>query len=181
MHAADERQLIQQVRDGNARAFTPLVERHMRQVYNVAFSIVRDHDEANDVAQETFIRAYRAINSFRGDSEFRTWIYRIAMNLSLNVQRRRKHRDRDVRIDTNAVISEVAADGHGVGSEALITSALDELSELQRKVVVLRHVDGLSTKDVSVILQCTEGTVKTHLHRGLKKLKVLLAFLKEDR
>jgi len=182
MPAADEQQLVREAKDGNRDAYRRLVERHMKQAYNVAYGFVRNHESARDVMQDALVRAYQALPTFRGDAEFGTWLHRIVMNLSLNHLRARNSRSRhEVRID------DVQEPGTTQDAEhesrflrSHIERALHELPTLQRSVVILRHVEGLSTRQVSGILQCSEGTVKTHLHRGLKKLRERLQCLQED-
>lgn len=179
MPAQDEQQLILQAKNGSHEAFRVLVERYMRQAYNVAYGFVNDHDDANDIAQESFVRVFQSIGSFRGDSQFGTWLYRIVTNVSLN---RVKQKTRKmVREETNPEV--MAELGHNPSTaedtdvQMHIERALHQLPTLQRAVVILRHLDGLSTKQVSSILKCSEGTIKTHLHRGLKKMRQNLQFL----
>lgn len=183
MPAPDERQLVQSARNGDHEAFRTLVERYMKQAYNIAYGVVGNHEDAQDVAQDAFVKIYHSLKSFRGDAEFSTWMYRIVMNLSLN---RAKQQQRQVR----RTVHPDAADSLPAPAEALhagtvdtrmhVERALHELPTLQRAVVILRHLDGLSTRQVSTILNCSEGTVKTHLHRGLKKMKLLLKSLEHD-
>jgi len=184
MSAAEEQQLIVQAKNGNARAFRDLVERYMKHAYNVAHSFVGSHDDAEDIAQETFMRVHRSLSSFRGDAEFSTWLYRITMNLSLNrLNEKKKKMQREVSnmesVQESAGASPAFSDGADV--QMHIERALHRLPTLQRAVVILRHLNGLSTYEVSNILQCSEGTVKTHLYRGLKKMRVMLEFLKDGR
>jgi RNA polymerase sigma-70 factor (ECF subfamily) len=184
MSAADEQQLIVQAKNGNARAFRDLVERYMKHAYNVAHSFVGSHDDAEDIAQEAFVRVHRALSSFRGDAEFSTWLYRITMNLSLN---RLNEKKKKMQRETNKMedVQKWAGPGPEFSENAdvqmHVERALHRLPTLQRAVVILRHLDGLSTCEVSNILQCSEGTVKTHLYRGLKKMRVMLDFLNEGR
>jgi RNA polymerase sigma-70 factor, ECF subfamily len=183
MAAADEQQLVLQVKDGNHGAFRVLVERHMNQAYNVAYNFVNDHDEAEDIAQESFVRIYHAIGSFRNEAGFGTWLYRIVTNLSLNRLRQKKNITRIDAMEMDGFISNSPTpidEHHRQDTHALIEQALHELPTLQRAVVILRHLNGLSTKQVSTILQCSEGTVKTHLHRGIKKMKVKLDVVKHE-
>jgi RNA polymerase sigma-70 factor, ECF subfamily len=181
MAAADEQHLISQAKQGSHEAYRILVERHMKQAYNVAFGFVNDHASAEDVAQEAFVRAFQSLPSFRGESEFSTWLYRIVTNLSLNsVKRRKALTAREVPIPHEDLLPPGAEDQTQPDVRAHIEKALHELPTLQRAVVILRHVDGLSTKQVSAILQCSEGTVKTHLFRGLRKLREKLKFLKTE-
>ena len=183
MPAADERQLILDAQEGSHDAFRSLVERYMKHAYNIAYGVVSNHDDAEDIAQETFVRVYRSICSFRGDAEFGTWLYRITMNLSLNAVKRRKHTP--LHQIENVEGKMLSGESHSEHShqhdlQQHLEKALHELPTLQRATVILRHLNGLSTRQVSNILRCSEGTVKTHLHRGLKKMRSHLGFLKAD-
>lgn len=181
--ASGEQQLILEAKAGNHRAFQSLVERHMKKTYTIAFSFVGDHDSAEDIVQEVFIKVHSALSSFRGEAELATWIYRIATNLSLNhVKRQRRNLGRTINVRDAAASRVASHDNHVEESDrrAHIERALHELSTLQRAVVILRHMDGLSTRQVSHILHCSEGTVKTHLFRGLKKMRSRLLFLQES-
>ena len=182
MAAADERQLIQRAQEGDHAAYRVLVERHMRQAYRLAFSFVNEHHRAEDVAQEAFVRAYNGLPAFRGDAGFGTWLYRIVTNLSLNhLKQMKAAAEREVVMDV-IPDSPAAEEIPGARQELReqLEKALHQLPTMQRAVVILRHLDGLSTKQVSEILNCSEGTVKTHLFRGLKKLKSSLAVVHEE-
>ena len=182
MAAADERQLIQRAQGGDHGAYRVLVERHMRQAYRLAFSFVNEHHRAEDVAQEAFVRAYNGLPAFRGDAGFGTWLYRIVTNLSLNhLKQMKAAAEREVVMDV-IPDSPGAEEIPGARQELReqLEKALHQLPTMQRAVVILRHLDGLSTKQVSEILNCSEGTVKTHLFRGLKKLKSSLAVVHEE-
>ncbi|MBI5471187.1 MAG: RNA polymerase sigma factor [Ignavibacteriae bacterium] len=178
----DERRILQQAKDGNRDAFRLLMNRHLRRVYDVAYRFIGDHDMAEDITQETFVKVHAALPSFRGDAEFSTWLHRITVNIALTKKRLEKSKQqRHVRLDD-------ALDGadceqhealHIDERRAHIERALHELPTLQRAVVILRHLNGLSTKQVSDILRCSEGTVKTHLFRGLRKMRSKLHYLQE--
>lgn len=183
MPAADEQQLLSEAKRGNHEAFRQLVERHMQQAYNVAYSFVHDHEQAEDITQEAFVRAYQSLASFRGDAGFGTWLYRIVTNLSLNMAAQKKRKARYEMESVNAGFLPAGPSYDTPEAEDIavhIERALHELPTLQRAVVILRHMNGLSTRQVSNILRCSQGTVKTHLHRGLKKLRFKLEFLKAD-
>jgi RNA polymerase sigma-70 factor, ECF subfamily len=188
MPADDERRLIFEAQEGSRDAFRLLVERYMKQAYNIAYSVVADHDDADDVAQEAFVRVYHSLRSFRGEAGFGTWLYRIVMNLSLNRLRQIKIRERrEVQMqpefpDHSAGVPTVAdASSYSQPDFHMhLERALHRLPTLQRSVVILRHMNGMSTKQVGAILNCSEGTVKTHLHRGLKKMRTMLDFLKRE-
>lgn len=182
MSAADEQQLIGQAKDGSAEAFRVLVERYMKHAYNVAYSFVNNHDDAEDISQEAFLRVHRSLRSFRGDAAFTTWLYRIIVNLSMNfLNHHKKKTQREVQhteiMDT--IPDNNPAIAHSLDVQIPIEHALRRLTTLQRTVVTLRHLDGLSTKEVSAIMRCSEGTVKTHLHRGLRKMRTALQYLKD--
>ena len=183
MPAPDERDLILRAKEGSNDAFRLLVERHMRGAYDIAYHFLASHDDAQDMAQEAFVRVHRSLGSFRGDAEFGTWLYRIVTNLSMNRLRQRKSRARfEVRTDEiaqNTAGPDPAWEGQS-DLTAHIERALHELPALQRAVVMLRHLNGLSTREVSSILQCSEGTVKTHLHRGLRNMRKMLDFIAQE-
>lgn len=180
MPAPEERELILRAKEGSEGAFRLLVERHMKSAYDIAIHFVNDHHDAQDVAQEAFIRVHRSLGGFRGDADFRTWLYRIVTNLAMNRIRSRKSRAR-IEVRGEDMLENMpqpeAGSAAGPDMTAHIERALHELPTLQRAVVLLRHLNGLSTKEVSSILSCSEGTVKTHLHRGLKKMRKLLDFV----
>lgn len=177
-----EQQLIQQAKEGDADAFRHLMERYLRQAYNIAYRFVGDHDAAEDVTQEAFVKVHAALPAFRGDAEFGTWLHRIVVNTALTNKRLEKNRvHRQVKLED---VNESAAGGqleeiHTRERQAHLERVLHELPTLQRAVVILRHLNGLSTSQVSNILQCSEGTVKTHLFRGLRKMRRKLEYLQE--
>jgi RNA polymerase sigma-70 factor (ECF subfamily) len=176
--------IIQQAKDGNRDAFRILMDRYIKQAYNVAYRFVGDHDSAQDVTQEAFVKAYNALPSFRGDAEFGTWLHRIVVNIALTNKRLEKNRvQRHVSIEN--VVDSASCVGqeeiHVLEEQAHVERALHELPTLQRAVVILRHLNGLSTSQVSEILHCSEGTVKTHLFRGLRKMRKRLTYLQPGR
>jgi len=177
-----EDQLIQEAKEGSHEAFRKLVQRHMKQAYNVAYGFLHDHDEADDISQEAFVKVHASLDSFRGDSEFGTWLHRIVANLSMSRLRQRKRKSqREVALDQATLIPDQAnSETEPVERTEIIERILHELPTLQRAVVILRHLEGLSTKQVSRILDCSEGTVKTHLHRGLKRMRSQLTYLKQE-
>ncbi len=183
MAAADEQHLILQAKEGSHEAYRLLVNRHMKQAYDVAFRFMGNHHGADDITQEAFVKAYHSLSRFRGEAEFGTWLYRIIMNLSFNRLKQIKRRARYEARDIDATLPAATAGDHDAESADMklhVERALHELPTLQRAVVILRHLEGLSTAQVSSILRCSEGTVKTHLFRGLKKLRTKLAFLKNE-
>ncbi len=182
MPAADEQQLITDAKSGSREAFRCLVERYMRQAYTIAYGFVNDHHGAEEIAQDAFVRVYESLATFRGEAAFSTWLYRIVTNLSLNRLYQMKHRREEQLDGTHEdMIGETTLDvSQDIDVAGHIERALHELPTLQRAVVMLRHMNGLSTREVSQILHCSEGTVKTHLFRGLEKMRQKLQFLRAE-
>ncbi len=182
MPAADEQQLIDEAKSGSREAFRCLVERYMKQAYTIAYGFVNDHHSAEEIAQDAFVRVYESLSSFRGDAAFSTWLYRIVTNLSLNrVTQMKRRREERLEGKHEDMIGETAIGAaQDVDVAGHIERALHELPTLQRAVVMLRHMNGLSTREVSQILHCSEGTVKTHLFRGLEKMRQKLQFLRAE-
>lgn len=186
MTAAPEQQLVARAQAGDEEAFRLLVEGHMRQAYDIAYGLLRDHAAAEETAQDAFVRVYRSLGTFRGEAAFSTWLYRIVTNLSLNrvkrTQRERQVIDRRVELPALELAGGAfwQPDPGEFSTREEIERALHELPTMQRAVVLLRHMEGLSTKQVSEILRCSEGTVKTHLFRGMEKLREKLKHLREE-
>lgn len=185
MAQKSDRELVEAARTGDAEAFGTLVRRHQRRIYRLAVHLLRDAAEAEDVTQETFVRAYGALDRFDGRSEPFTWMYRIAVNLSLNNLRSRKHSRRaaeveDPRIEGLLVERRPShADPDAQSADRAMAVALcasiDELSETLRTTLVLVAVDGLSHGEAAKILGCPEGTVAWRVHEARRKLRAALA------
>ena len=171
-------ELVKQCQAGEMNAFEELVSRYHQKVYMVSLGLLRNRDDAMEVAQEAFFRAYRKINSFQGGSSFYTWIYRIAVNISIDTQRRQKRNPLDFRESMDGVMeaqNEVAkdpfADVHDRELREKLTKAINDLTPEHKAVIVLRTIEGMSYKDIGQILGCSEGTVMSRLHYARKKLQ----------
>jgi len=179
-----DRELVTAAREGDAEAFGLLVRRHQRRVYRLAVHLLKSGAEAEDVTQDTFVRAYGALDRFDGRSEPFTWIYRICVNLSLNALRSRKTRRAsspdDPRIEGLLVDNRPAA-GSPARSSAdkqlgrALVEGIDELSDTLRTTLVLVCIDGLSHADAGEVLGCPEGTVAWRVHEARKKLRAMLS------
>lgn len=165
------------------RAFDLLVARYQERAYRLAWSILRDADEARDVSQEAFIRLYRTAGSFGGRSRFSTWFYRILVNLCLDHRRRlRAWRDLAVQPDEDGFLERRPAPvEHPLESldreqaRARLWAAVQELSPQQRAALVLHVQEEMPTKEIAAVLGCSEPTVRVHLHRALHALRRRLA------
>lgn len=171
-------ELVKQCQAGDLGAFQGLVSRYHQKVYLVSLGLLRNREDALEVAQEAFFRAYRKINGFQGGSSFYTWIYRIAVNLSIDTQRRRKRNPLELRASMDGVLesqNEVARDPFADMQDKelgeRLTQAINELTPEHKAVIVLRTLEGLSYKDIGAILGCSEGTVMSRLHYARKKLQ----------
>ena len=172
---ADEAILLQQCRDGDQEAFARLYALHKDRVYSTAFYFSGDHDTAQDLTQEIFVRVLHSLPSFRGDSRFGTWLYHLATNVCID-RRRKKQRSRIVPISDHEEVAGVIA--HDQADDSLrerelgsaVSRALESLGEPHRQAFVLRYVAGLSYEQIAEALGCSKGTVGSRLSRGLKHL-----------
>jgi len=183
----DEAELIARASKGDSEAFGVLVERYQRRVANVALSVVHNQDDAIELAQETFVRAYENLSKFESRSSFSTWLYRIAANLAIDFWRREgRHvvlRGEDAENEIRKLPSDTG-DSFKTASRkelsARLTAALEELTPEHRTVILLREVEGLSYDEISAALNCPRGTVMSRLHYARNRLRVLLKDLPES-
>lgn len=176
-----DRDLVAAAQVGDVRAYGCLVERYQRRIYRLAAHMLKSPADAEDVTQETFVRAYKALARFDGRSEPFTWIYRIAINLSLNMLRSRRVRrhsttDDDPRLESQLVEQRPGYSDPAAGSAdreifATLSEAMDSLSETLRTTLVLVCVDGQSHADAARILGCPEGTIAWRVHEARRKLR----------
>jgi RNA polymerase sigma-70 factor (ECF subfamily) len=167
-----DEQLIRRCLDGQPEAYRVLVERYWSMVYSIARRIANSHDDAVDVTQEAFVRAYEHLSGFARDAKFSTWLLRVATNYALDQKRRRTAR---VRLQQFVPLTGYAppADLPAImkESESQLAEMLRTLSHHQRLCLVLKVVHDMSTAEVAEILGCSEGTVRVHLHQARKLLR----------
>ena len=170
----DDREAIEACQRGDREAFDRLVQRYQRDVYRLCYRYLNRHEDADDVAQDVFIRAYRAIGRFRGDSAFSTWLYRIAVNACLNYRAARKPPALEVP-DALADPSPGAQSNVERDEQSRrVREAVSRLPEKQRATVILKVYHDLTHEEVAGILGATVGTVKANLFHALGNLKKTL-------
>ncbi len=183
----DESVLVKQARQGDLEAYDELVRRYQERIYATVYHMTANHEDANDLAQEAFIKAFQALKSFKGGSSFYTWVYRIAVNKTINFLKQRKNRaqmsldDLDFNAehdpDLVALISEKTP-RREVGLAELqekLNAAMQKLSEPHRLVVTLHDVQGLSHEEIAEIMDCNIGTVRSRLFYARQQLQAHLS------
>ena len=179
-----ENGVIRSVLDGNINDFEQLVTAYEKNVYNLALRMVGDPDDAADITQETFIKAYRALGSFRGDSKFSSWIYRIASNVCLDFLRSRSRRAQvPLSFENEDAEGEIELPDMSQNPEEVLMKKLsmeavrrgmEKLPPKQRQILVLRELCGLSYAELEQTLSVEEGTVKSRIFRARKRLCAIL-------
>ena len=178
-------ELVRESRLGDRDAFRELVERYQRKIVSVALGMVHNPDDALEIAQETFVKAFESLGNFKGESSFYTWLYRIVVNRAIDFRRReRRH--------PTVALEDRGGQGSGEGYEDIlkeerpndpyqqvqaheigdrVTAAINELTPDHKAVILLREVEGLSYEEISRVMQCSKGTVMSRLHYARKKLQ----------
>jgi RNA polymerase sigma-70 factor (ECF subfamily) len=175
--AQTDQQLVAKVQKGDSRAFDLLVLKYQHKIFGLISRYVHDADEVQDVAQEAFIKAYRALPRFRGDSAFYTWLYRIAINTAKNhlVSRSRRPPGSDVEVedaeyyDGGSALRDINSPENvlfGAELKAVVERALSALPDDLKTAVTLREFDGLSYEDIAEIMECPVGTVRSRIFRA---------------
>lgn len=186
----DEAGLVEQARAGDPEAFRVLVERYQRKLYGLALAMVKEPDEARDVVQEAFLKAWRNLDRFEGQAKFYTWLYRIATNLCID---RARSRRRAPQVEFDEAIDREEQGASGISPQRLgfdpgralhdreireqVTAALGRLSPIHRSVLLLREVEGLAYKEIAEAMQCSEGTVMSRLFHARKRMQQMLRAL----
>jgi len=184
---AAEEQFIERLRRGDAAAFEQLVNERSGEIYGLLYRLTENSEEARDLTQETFLRAFQSIGHFRGDADLKTWIYRIAINQARNRWRwwRRRRRDSTVSIDSTDVdgrptlVTTLRANGSSDPEQATLAhereralrTALGSVRRIYREAVILRDIEGFSYEDIAATLEISIGTVKSRLARGRQELR----------
>jgi|WetSurMetagenome_2_1015567.scaffolds.fasta_scaffold92572_3 RNA polymerase sigma-70 factor, ECF subfamily len=187
----DERTLICDAQQGDHEAFRKLVENARVNVYRLAYDLTSDRHDAEDLSQEVFIKAYRALRTFRGDAKWNSWLYRITVNTFYDLARSRMNKminysnnwdqdsgEREILKQGNSISPDASAEAAIIQKH--IEQALDRLSPRERSVFVLRHYHDLTLKQIADTLEISDGTVKTFLFRAIQKLQQALACYRNE-
>ncbi len=187
----NERGLIEKSKNGDVKAFEDLISGYEKKVFNIVYRIVGDYNDAQDVSQEVFIKAFRAIGNFRGKSSFYTWLYRIAVNECMDAMKARKKTtalsiNAPVGDEDSGIAREIKDDGESLEEKvernelrSIIEKALNRMPYEHRIMIVLRDVQGFSYEEIAAMLKCPAGTVKSRINRARRALKELLLSNKE--
>jgi RNA polymerase sigma-70 factor (ECF subfamily) len=182
-----EGDLVRRARKGDLTAYDELVKRYQERIYATIYHMTSNHEDANDLAQDSFIKAYQALKSFKGGSSFYTWLYRINVNKTINFlkQRKNKHHfslnDLDFNTEHNPDLVALISDKTPLRDAGLtelqkkLNEALHKLSEPHRMVVVLHDVQGMSHEEIAEIMDCNIGTVRSRLFYARQQLQGYLA------
>ncbi len=181
---ADDRTLVGRAVRGDREAFGALVQRHQDRVFNLAYQVVRNREDALDVAQEAFVKAFASLSAFKGEASFTTWMHRIVVNLAIDCLRRRRRGDPTEYDDRLAVPDD---GGHGptapdnpetaLGArqlQTLLSRGIEALPPAHRAVLILREIEGLSYDEIAQTVGCSLGTVMSRLFYARRKLQKVL-------
>ena len=180
---ADDRELMARLAQGDREALTPLVERHYPRLYRIALGYLRQRDDALDVVQEAFVKAFQAASRWDGSADAGPWLSRITVNLSIDRWRRNRRRGQTFSPLAEGDHLEALADQGPAPDRGVLrreagdrlSVALQDLPERQRAIVVLRHYEELSLEEIATTLGISLGTVKSSLHRALHRMRATLA------
>jgi RNA polymerase sigma-70 factor (ECF subfamily) len=188
----DDGRLVERARAGDRDAFRQLVVRHQGKAYAVALGIVKHPEDARELTQEAFVKAWRSLAAFHGESAFYTWLYRIVSNLAIDHLRRvrpqveyddmRPHEETALPDDNILPQTAGLHPGRALEQKEIgqaIARALDGLSDNHRAVLLMREVEGLSYRDMATAMGCTEGTIMSRLFHARKRMQAALAELRE--
>jgi len=185
--AIQESELVQRARKGDLGAYDQLIQRYQERIYATIYHMTSNHEDANDLTQEAFIKGYQALKSFKGGSSFYTWVYRIAVNKTINFLKQRKNRsqmslnDIDFNAEHDPDLVALISDKNPRREAGLtelqekLNEGMQKLSEPHRLVVTLHDVQGLSHEEIAKIMGCNIGTVRSRLFYARQQLQGFLA------
>jgi len=181
-----EQLLLERSKAGDVSAFEMLIEAYQKKIFNLAYRIVGNYDDAGDLAQEALIRIFRSIAGFKEQSSFSTWVYRITTNVCLDDIRKKKNKkvislDEEIHVEDGEMKRQIMSDDPLPDEVAekeemrrLVNDAINTLPEEQRLVISLRDIQGLTYDEIADVLDCPSGTVKSRINRARQALKNVL-------
>ena len=187
----NEQLLLEKAKAGDIAAFEELIEGYQKRIYNLAYRILGNYEDAGDMAQEALIRIFRSIANFKEQSYFSTWVYRITTNVCLDEIKKRKNKkvislDEEIRMEDGEMKRQIMSDDLQPDAAAeleelrtFVSDAINSLPEDQRLVITLRDIQGLSYEEISSVLDCPSGTVKSRINRARQALKKVLSTKRE--
>lgn len=179
----DDAELVAASQAGDQDAFAQLVQRHQRRVFNLVFRMLQQYEEANEITQETFLAAWQGLPTFRGDSRFSTWLYRIAYNCCLKqLEQRKRDKALQLAMQTEQVSAheQINNELEAHDCQSLVREHLSMLPAKYRIVLVLRHLQDMTYEEMAEILTMPIGTIKTHLFRARNLLKERLQAFEQE-
>ena len=183
----EDRELVERAKNGDQTAFRELFERYGKRVLAVVYGVLKNHEQAQEVTQDAFIKAYRNLHLFHHGSSFYTWLYRIAVNTAIDAKRK-KGRATEVAYDeqldveqgsgydaltTRSVLADEELESKDL--EKYLQGCLEKIPEPQRLAVILKDVEELSYQEIAEVMQCSIGTVMSRIHYGRKRLKEIIS------
>jgi RNA polymerase sigma factor RpoE len=183
----DDLTLVKRAKDGDMAAYDELIRRYQQRVYATVYQMTSNHEDANDLTQEAFIKAYRALGSFKGDASFYTWVYRIAVNRTINFLKTRKNKvhlslnDMDFSAEHDPEMVALVSDKTPRRAASLtelqekLNAAMQKLSDVHRLVVTLHDIQGLPHEEIAEIMDCNVGTVRSRLFYARQQLQATLS------
>ncbi len=187
IRAAEDLVLVNRAKKGDSAAYDDLIRRYQERIYATVYHMTSNHEDANDLTQEAFIKAYQALKTFKGDSSFYTWVYRIAVNKTINFLKARKNRwhmslnDMDFNAENDPDLVALISDKNPRRDLAIselqekLNEAMQKLSDVHRMVVTLHDVQGVSHEEIAKIIGCNVGTVRSRLFYARQQLQGTLA------
>lgn len=183
----DEQTLVEKAKQGDVEAFETLIAEHQKRIYNIAFKMIGNQEDALDLSQEVLIKIFKNLHKFHGSAKFSTWVYRVATNTCLDeIKKRRKYttysideriqtEDGDLTADIPDTAPTPEASAVQKDVQKIIQEGIAKLGDEHKKVIILRDLHGFSYEYIAKILKCSEGTVKSRISRARKKLKKILS------
>ena len=192
MKFVNEKELIKKAKEGHIESFENLIEAHEKRVYNISLKMLKNEQDAFDAAQDTFLKAFKYISKFKEESSFSTWIYRIAVNVCLDIIKKKKETQNQISIEQQITLKDneitlqfedekqnVLEDVIKAERKEALYKAIEKLKPDQKKMIILRDIEGFSYEEISKITGITTGTVKSKINRARNALKTLLLENKE--